>query len=191
MQFQVRLEAHSYRWLNEGLRDLKLGVSLGAIHDSVERDPPPNCHPDTRKAVWQTILDWIHNESSASFFWLNGSAGAGKTAILQAIAELLCSPSESGRNFWGSFFFSRGKNGRDRGHLLFSTIAYQLALNVPGLRQHVNRIMELNPTLLTKSMGVQLQTLIVDAFRYLSPLPQRSYHVIIDGLDECYDKSIQ
>ena len=40
-------------------------------------------------------------------------------------------------------------------------------------------------------MGVQLQTLIVDAFRYLSPLPQRSYHVIIDGLDECHDKSIQ
>jgi hypothetical protein len=51
--------------------------------------------------------------------------------------------------------------------------------------------MELDPTLHTKSMDVQLQTLIVDAFQYLSPLPQRSYLAIIDGLDECHDKATQ
>ena len=171
---------------------MRLGVSLGAIHDSAERYPSPNCHPETRKAVRKIILDWIDSENLASsFFWLYGPAGAGKTAILQAIAERLCSPSGSDQNFGGSFFFSRGKTGRDQGHFLFSTIAYQLALNVPGLRQHVNRIMEANPTLHTKSMDVQLQTLIVDAFQCLSPLPQRSYLVIIDGLDECHDKANQ
>ena len=74
---------------------------------------------------------------------------------------------------------------------MFSTIAYQLALKVPGLRQHVNRIMESDPTLHTKSMDVQLQTLIIDAFQHLSSLPQRSYLVIIDGLDECHDKVTQ
>ena len=178
--------------MNEGLHILRLGVSLGAIHDSSERYPAPNCHPDTRMAVRQIILDWICNESSASFFfWLYGPAGAGKTAILQAIAEFLCSPSGSDQNFGGSFFFSRGKQGRDQGHFLFSTIAYQLALKVSGLRQHINDIMKLDPTLHTKSMGVQLQTLIVDTFQHLSPLPQRSYLVIIDGLDECHDKAAQ
>ena len=177
---------------HEGFRDLKLAISLGAIHDSAERYPPPNCHPETRKAVRQIILDWIHSESLASsFFWLYGPAGAGKTAILQAIAEFLCSPSGSGQNFGGSFFFSKGKKGHDQGDFLFSTIAYQLALKVPGLRQHVNRIMESDPTLHTKSMVVQLQSLIVDAFHDLSPFPQRSYLVIIDGLDECYDKATQ
>ena len=192
-RFQVHSEEHPYRWPNYGgLHTLRLGVSLGAIHDSAERYPPPNCHPDTRKAVRKIILDWIHDESSTlSFFWLYGSAGAGKTAILQAIAEFLCSSSGSGHNFGGSFFFSRGKNGRDRGFFLFSTIAYQLALNVPGLRQHVNHIMESNPTPHTKSMDVQLKTHIVDAFQILSPLPQRSYLVIIDGLDECHDKATQ
>jgi NACHT domain len=171
---------------------LSLAVSDGAIHDSAERYPPPNCHPDTRKAVRQIIMDWIHNESPASpFFWLYGPAGAGKTAILQAIAEFMCSSSESDENFGGSFFFSRGKNGRNQGRFLFLTIAYQLALNVPGLRQHVNRIMGMNPRLHTKSMAIQLQTLIVDAFQCLSPLPQRSYLVIIDGLDECRDKATQ
>ena len=130
-------------------------------------------------AIRQIILDWIHGESSeSSFFWLYGSAGAGKTAILQAIAEFLSSPPESYNNFGGSFFFSRGKKGRDEGHFLFSTIAYQLALKVPGLRQHVNHIMELDPTLHTKSMDVQIRTLIVDAFRHLSPLPRRPYLVI-------------
>jgi energy-coupling factor transporter ATP-binding protein EcfA2 len=171
---------------------LRLAASLGAIHDSAERCPPPNCHPNTRIAVRKIILDWIHEESSAlHFFWLYGPAGAGKTSILQAIAEILSSSSESDENFGGSFFFSRGKNGCDQGHFLFSTIAYQLALNVPGLRQHVNRIMERNPTLHTKSMAIQLQTLIVDPLQCLSPLPQCSYLVIIDGLDECQDKASQ
>ena len=178
---------------HEGLHTLKLGVSLGAIHDSAERCPPPSCHPGTRNAVRQIILDWIRRDSwDSSFFWLYGPAGAGKTAILQAIAEFLSSRSGFNENFGGSFFFSRGKTGRDQGHFLFSTIAYQLALNdVTGLRQHVNRIMQSNPTLHTKSMDVQLQYLIVDTFKYLLPRPPHSYLVIIDGLDECHDKATQ
>ena len=100
----------------KGLHILRLGVSLGAIHDSAERYPPPNCHPDTRKAVRQIILDWVHSGNSASsFFWLYGPAGAGKTAILQAIAELLSSPSESGQKFGGQFFlFKRKARARSR-----------------------------------------------------------------------------
>ncbi|KAF8816521.1 hypothetical protein BYT27DRAFT_7182095 [Phlegmacium glaucopus] len=175
-----------------GFQTLSQAVSHEAIHDSAERYPAPNCHPDTRMAVRQFISDWIHNESSAlPFLWLYGPAGAGKTAILQAIAEFLCNSTGDYENFGGSFFFSRGRNGRDQGHFLFSTIAYQLALNVPGLRQHINRIMGARPSLHTKSIDVQLQTLIVDALQSLSPLPQESYLVIIDGLDECQDKATQ
>ena len=51
--------------------------------------------------------------------------------------------------------------------------------------------MKLDPTLHTKSMDVQLRTLVVNAFQLLSPLPQRSYLVIIDGLDGCHDKATQ
>jgi hypothetical protein len=51
--------------------------------------------------------------------------------------------------------------------------------------------MELDPTLHGKSMDVQLQALIVDTFQNLSPNPPRSYLVIIDGLDECHDKTTQ
>ena len=122
----------------------------------------PNCHPGTRKAVRQIIADWIHYECwASSFFRLYGPAGAGKTTILQTIAEFLCRPSESDDNLGANFFLFQS---RDQGHFLFSTIAYQLALKVPGLREHVDHIMDENPTFHTKSMDVQLQTLTVDAF---------------------------
>jgi hypothetical protein len=49
---------------------MRLGVSLGAIHYLPERYLPANCHPDTRK-VRQIILDWIDNESGASYFFPN------------------------------------------------------------------------------------------------------------------------
>ena len=72
-------------------------------------------------------------------------------------------------------------------------IANQLALNVPGLRQCVDRILKSDPVLrwFTRPTVVQLQTVIVKAFKNLSPLPQRSYLVIIDGLDECHDDTAQ
>ena len=172
------------------------GVSHRAIRDSPERFQAPN-FPDTRKDVRQIILDWIRNEgsvSSESFLWLHGPARTGKTAILQAIAaEFQRSPSGSGQNFGGSFFFSRGEQRRYQGHFLLSMIANQLARNVPGLRQCVDRILKSDPVLrwFTKPTVVQLQTVIVKAFKNLSPLPQRSYLVIIDGLDECHDNKAQ
>jgi hypothetical protein len=168
---------------------LRLGVSLAANDDSAEL---PSRHSNTCRAVRRIIVDLIDNESStSSFIWLYGPAAARKTAVVLAIVEFLLRSSKTGQKYGGSVFVSRGKVGQDQGHFLFSSIAYQLALKVPGLRQHVNRIMELNPTILTKSMDVQLQTLIVDAFQYLSPLPQHSYLVIVDGLDESYDKATQ
>lgn len=51
--------------------------------------------------------------------------------------------------------------------------------------------MEENPILHTESMTVQLENLIVNSFRCLSPLPQPSYLVVIDGLYECQDTAIQ
>ena len=155
----VRGDFHIHKKDSEsGVHNFQLGVSLGVIHDSAKHSPAPNCHPNTHKAIWQIILGWIHSESSESFFfWLYGPAGAGKTSILQAISEFLCSPSKSDQNFWGSFFFSRGKHGRDQGHFLFSTIAYQLALKVLRLCQHINCIMESDPALHTKLIGIQIQ----------------------------------
>ncbi|KAF8806213.1 hypothetical protein BYT27DRAFT_7224517 [Phlegmacium glaucopus] len=180
-----------------GLNTLSKVISVGAIHDSSEHSP--KCHPETRKDVLKLILDWIDDPSPpCSVLWLYGPAGAGKTAILQSIAELLNAhqevPTESIRQCGGSFFFSRGKQGRDEGHQLFPTIGYQLALNLPSLSVHVNKIMESNPILHTKTMDVQLNSLIVDAFHKLKQEGTDFLHtptVIIDGLDECRGNETQ
>ncbi|KDR79916.1 hypothetical protein GALMADRAFT_24501, partial [Galerina marginata CBS 339.88] len=84
------------------LHALGQAVSLGAIHDSSERYPPPKCHPETRVKVRKLIMNWIRNPNpTSSIFWLYGSAGVGKTAILQSIAEQCYAEGY----FGGSFFF--------------------------------------------------------------------------------------
>ena len=56
-------------------------------------------------------MRWIEEDDfSSSVFWMYGPAGAGKSAIAQTLAELI---RASGRN-GASFFFSRGKIGRDQ-----------------------------------------------------------------------------
>ena len=165
-------------------------VSLSAIHDSSERYPPPRCHPETRTLVRTLIICWIEDPDPTCYvLWLYGPAGAGKSAILQSIAEECCS-LEAGR-FGASFFFSRGKTGRGKGHYLFSTIAYQLALNLPYLRTPIDKAMQANPILYTKSMMIQMRSLIIDSFRKLSESIDHMPTVIIDGLDECDGRDTQ
>jgi hypothetical protein len=164
-------------------------VSLSAIHDSSERYPPPRCHPETRTLVRTLIICWIQEPNPTCFIlWLYGPAGAGKSAILQSIAEECY--SLEGR-FAGSFFFSRGKPGRNQGHFLFSTIAYQLATKLPYLRTHIDSAVQADPSLYTKSMMVQMRSLIIDSFRKLSSGIGHTPTVIIDGLDECDDHETQ
>ena len=159
-------------------------VSLSAIHDSSERYPPPRCHPETRTLVRTLITCWIQDPNPTCFvLWLYGPAGAGKSAILQSLAEECY--SLEGRRFGGSFFFSRGKPGRSQGYFLFSTIAYQLAMNLPYLRTHIDNAMQADLSLYTKSMMVQMRSLIIDSFRKLSESIGHTPTVIIDGLDEC------
>jgi len=172
-----------------GIKKLSKVVSLNAIHDSSERHPPPKCHPETRILVLDLISRWIEDpNSTSSVLWLYGPAGVGKSAILQSLAEKYCLLE---RLFGASFFFSRGKPGRDQGHFLFSTIAYQLALNLPYLRTPIDSAMQANPTLDTKSMTVQMRSLIIDSFRKLSENIEHTPTIIVDGLDECDDHKIQ
>ena len=126
-------------------------------------------------------MRWIEEDDfSSSVFWMYGPAGAGKSAIAQTLAELI---RASGRN-GASFFFSRGKIGRDQAHHLFTTIAYQLAFHNTTFREHLNQILHENPTLPTKPIDIQMQALIVAPLAKLNGLHSVPV-IIIDGLDEC------
>jgi hypothetical protein len=151
------------------------------MHDSADRDPPPRCHPGTREKAIKDIVCWIQESSpSSTVLWVNGRAGVGKSALLQMIAEM------EGIYFGGCFFFRRATAGCNVKDHLFSTLAYQLALNVPGMLEHVDRAMIQDFSLPKKSIAIQLKRLIIEPFKLLPPLPAFPV-IIIDGLDECED----
>ncbi|KAF9476826.1 hypothetical protein BDN70DRAFT_811592, partial [Pholiota conissans] len=166
-----------------------------AMHDSSTRFDPPKCHPNTRVAVLEYIMGWIfgRNDPEALILWLYGPAGAGKSAILQTIAEL-CAKRKS---ILASFFFGRTDPTRNMFKPLIPTIACQIAIVIPEIRSHLESIIERDPFIFDKSIATQLQSLIIHPLKdlsasgYFSSPETNPRLVIIDGLDECNDTKTQ
>lgn len=164
----------------------------GAEMDSSDRDPPPRCHPETRKELRETLRAWLTNDERRwNFIWLSGPAGAGKSAVAQTFAELCHELGYLG----ASFFFSRQK--RDTVGGLIATIAYQLADQDAGYNNLVTRILARSPAILDKALHVQFQKLIVEPFAILTAqcaemdTIRKPLVIIVDGLDECSDEDAQ
>lgn len=109
---------------------------------------------------------------------------------MQTIAEMLANAQQN--KYPGSFFFAKDVDGRNDGASLFAIIAYQTAIYLPGMRQLIEEAMLHDPSLVTKSMDVQLESLILDPLRkYTADFVQHTPTVLIDGLDECHDSETQ
>ncbi|KDR78567.1 hypothetical protein GALMADRAFT_1256161 [Galerina marginata CBS 339.88] len=164
-------------------------IAPGAFHNSRERleSDPPKCHPDTRVAVIQAIIDWIEDGQKTTFIkWLNGAAGVGKSAIAQKIAELC---DKSGR-LAASFFWSGSAGGRNDQGRLIASLAYQLLTVIPQLRGPVEKAVELDAYIFTRSLETQMETLIIQPLREVFEHNQQGQVdspmvIILDGLDEC------
>ena len=155
------------------------------MRDSAERDPPPRCHPGTREKATEDIVRWIKEpDTSSTVLWVSGRAGVGKLALMQRIAELGLI------YFGGCFFFRRGAPGCNVKDHLFSTLAYQLAMNVDGMLEPVDRAVMQDFSLPNMSAAVQLKRLIIEPIQLL-PIPAHPTIIIIDGLDECEDFNSQ
>ncbi|KAJ7314994.1 hypothetical protein DFH08DRAFT_662115, partial [Mycena albidolilacea] len=112
---------------------LQLNISGDAFYNSEQCFLPPQCHPATRSTVQKAIQSWVVDDQRASVMWLYGPAGTGKSAIAQSMAEKWA----ANYNLAATFFFGRWRAGGGSGKCLFPTIAYQLALHIPGLRESV------------------------------------------------------
>ena len=142
------------------------------------------CLGDTRKALIEDIITWIHSadeSKSAEIFWLSDVAGAGKTAIAHTIAQYCDSHGLLG----SSFFFDRNIPDRRTPHKLFSTIVRDLAGLNSGLADHIGTILQNDRSLASACQSRQFDKLIFK--------PSLMYHVgrpvviIIDALDEGHD----
>jgi len=171
------------------------------MHDAADRDPPPRCAEGTRIKVVSDIMKWIKDPNPREkVLWMNGPFGNGKTAIMQKVAETLSSDPKSKHLLAGSFFFGRGKPGRDKAKYLVPTIAYQIALNIPNMEKAIEAALSRDPTILDKSIHAQLCYLITEPLHLTLNSPpshdqlRTSFHTptaIIDGLDECEGRDFQ
>ncbi|KAJ3554687.1 hypothetical protein NP233_g12367 [Leucocoprinus birnbaumii] len=169
-----RTTEHVLHWL--------AGYTLpGAEFDSSLRDPPPRCHPGTRIDIRQMILRWVDNQRRIHrLLWLRGTAGVGKSAIIQTLTEELWSASKLG----GAFFFSRPNKLRNP-IFVFPTLAYQLAVRLPAYRLYLEERMTEDPNILEKGIERQFHILFSDPFPIISASLTGNYAVFLDGLDEC------
>ncbi|KAJ6598338.1 hypothetical protein DFH09DRAFT_1131551 [Mycena vulgaris] len=172
-----------------GLQFLYRAAANDASHDSGERYPQPRCHPETRTEILADLRAWsCGNDLESQILWLHGPAGAGKSAIAQA----LCQKLEAEGRLGASFFFKRGHPSRGHAMKLFPTIAYRLAVDHPELKGVISRHIESDPSIVDKSLSIQLQKLIIESVRENAQrAPTRSFTIVIDGLDECEGQDIQ
>ena len=168
------------------MKPLSDRVAWSAMHDSHERYDPPRCHPETRTAVLDRIDKWATGRSEHPILWLNGPAGAGKSAIAQTLAERWSKTGILG----ASFFLRRTAAGRNNRERLVPTLTYQFTAHNPRVRAHVKNQLASDPHIWEKSLSTQLDRLIVHAL--VVPKLDGSRNpgsavqvIIIDGLDEC------
>ncbi|KAJ7328022.1 hypothetical protein DFH08DRAFT_331114 [Mycena albidolilacea] len=159
------------------------------------------CWDTTRTSILSKISRWInidgvqlapgkpsstetaHHDESC-IFWMNGAAGTGKTTIAATVAHgcLNQQPSALG----ASFFCSRDDKDCSDLRLIFTTIAYQLALFHPGFGKQISLIRKANPDIGDRYPEQQLRKLIVEPLSSV----RESFPpcvIVVDALDECRD----
>lgn len=143
-------------------------------------------------AILEHIMQWIFGsrDRDALILWLYGPAGAGKSAILQSIAEK-CAELKI---LLASFFFSRSDETRNHPGSLVATIAYQIRLGIPQIAATLDAAIEHDPMIFNKNLDVQIEALIMNPLRelvqsgFFSDVKLSPRLILIDGLDECNDQ---
>jgi hypothetical protein len=143
----------------------------------------------TRVSVLAQLLAWATDPSAPSVYWLNGMAGAGKSAIARSFAKLL--DSEPHTILGANFFCSRASEVRSRVNRIVPTIAYQLACHSEAYGRAVIDVLKKNRdrSFPSCTLTEQFEKLVVLPSAALSGSDEKhnTLVVIIDALDECLD----
>ncbi|TFK59240.1 hypothetical protein BDN72DRAFT_966118 [Pluteus cervinus] len=141
-----------------------------ASFNATERGDPPKCHPDTRRAIQDSLVAWRSNRVAGPVRLISGWAGTGKTTIAQTMAEYWAKQCQLA----GSFFFSSSSEGRSGTSHFEETILHQF-LQTLGADVDVGHLggwpawPEVAGVLVSTSLSL-LQPVVI----------------VIDGLDECH-----
>ncbi|KAF8816093.1 WD40 repeat-like protein [Phlegmacium glaucopus] len=184
--------------LNDGLQGMmaKLDVKDGrppmvfsASFESLDAQKITRCFDGTRVDVLGQLRSWIGVEDASDsnvpntpIFWINGSAGTGKTTLSYTFAD------ECKRRGIPvtSFFCSRDFADRSNPNLIFASIAHHLGQTFPSFGVQLAEVLQSNPHLASASVPYQLEELIIKPLRCTRD-SFRLCLIVIDALDECKD----
>jgi hypothetical protein len=128
------------------------------------------------------IQSWADGTDERCVFWLSGLAGTGKSTIARTIARRY----NDRQCLAASFFFSRG--GGEVGHAgkFVTSIALQLARNVPALKQRISDAVVERDDIASQSLRDQWHHLVLGPLSKLNDRDcQASLVLVVDALDEC------
>ncbi|KJA20364.1 hypothetical protein HYPSUDRAFT_203855 [Hypholoma sublateritium FD-334 SS-4] len=177
--------AHNCYDAKDGFNHLQAHVATAAFDSALKVDAP-KCHPNTRQAVQDDIMNWVIPKEAVIriqwILWLNGAAGAGKSAIARSIVALCLA-----RNIpIARFFFFRTDATRNSIQPVVATLLHQLIHQLPDLLAIVVPKIQSDPLIFTKSLETQLQCLIFEPLRQLHREGTLTSVVLLfDGVDEC------
>ncbi|KFX85879.1 hypothetical protein V490_09350 [Pseudogymnoascus sp. VKM F-3557] len=152
------------------------------FNSKVHQHEPP-CLRGTRVDLLQDIYDWDDGKDGQDercIFWLSGLAGTGKSTISRTIARTYNEQKRLG----ASFFFSKGGGDASHASKFFTSIAVQLANNVPCLRQYICDAIVKRIDIANLSYLDQWRHLVLGPLSRLKNF-QQSYVLVVDALDEC------
>ncbi|KAF5329677.1 hypothetical protein D9619_009207 [Psilocybe cf. subviscida] len=173
--------------VSDPLKTLYERVAPNAILNAGGRADEVKCYPGTREEVIDLTERWMDGKDGVAhgMMWLSGPAGAGKSAILQTIAERCKERGIQAANF----FFFRSDPTRSTARPLVATLLHQIFKICPPARQVVASALANDPILFDASIQDQFDQLLAPALRDI-PQPvespaRRPIVLLIDGLDEC------
>ncbi|KAF8984248.1 hypothetical protein BDQ17DRAFT_747847 [Cyathus striatus] len=162
-------------------------IDGSAFHDSEARHGVPKCsmhHP-----VVVRILKWLEMESDeeSAVMWLHGAKDSGKSVIAQTVAEHCA----AGSTLAACFFFldKRPDSGK---HFVMTLASQVVTYRILDAASHdICETLKRDPIIIFKNLEIQMQRLLIDALEQETLYNRNVFLIIIDGLNECYDPSVQ
>jgi hypothetical protein len=156
-----------------------LPYAANAAFNALAKQHEFTCLPGTRVNLLSEIYNWADGQDMPHIFWLNGLAGTGKSTVSRTVARNY----HTLRRLGASFFFSRGDGDVGHARAFVTSVAVQLAYNIPAARQYISNAVLGCSDIASQSLRDQWHHLVL---RPLSKLQQPvPYILVVDALDEC------
>ncbi len=133
-----------------------------------------------RQWIYDSINEWLQNQSAPRVLWLTAQAGFGKSAITGNAAHKL-------PHVAGIFFCQYDSVTRRDPVVMLKTFAYHLSTQLPRYNELINNINYDEFNKYSRSPRDLFQRLLLEPLSAIEE-PEENYVYVIDGLDEVRDQ---